>query len=165
MPVPKIAFKSTVLDLELDNVEITVGPEIMKVGHLRASVDVADLLRVQLPELMKGEAMGVMFLSCGQRKIQCIKEVRNLTGLGLKEAKEFVESAPKLLKTADLTFRMQMDPRQRTIEAAQLLEQAGGSCEVCYGTERIPTVLDRFREMLVEALSERVKVSDENTEE
>ena len=163
MPVPKIAFKSTVLDVELENVEITVGPEIMKIGNFKASLDVADLLRVQLPELMKGDAMGVMFLSDGNRKIQCIKEVRNLTGLGLKEAKEFVESAPKLLKTSDLSFRMQMDPRQRTIEAAQLLEQAGGSCEVCYGTERIPTVLDRFREMLVDAL--RVQVSDESSDE
>ena len=131
----------------------------MRVGHLKASVDVADLLRVQLPELMKGDAMGVMFLSCGQWKIQCIKEVRNLTGLGLKEAKEFVEAAPKLLKTSDLSFRMQTDPRQRTIEAAQLLEQAGASCEVCYGTERIPTVLDRFREMVVEALGRKVSPS------
>ncbi len=166
MPQSKISMKSTVLDLELDNVEFTAGPEIMmRVGHLKASVDVADLLRVQLPELMKGDAMGIMFLSCGQRRIQCIKEVRNLTGLGLKEAKEFVEAAPKLLKTSDLSFRMQMDPRQRTIEAAQLLEQAGGSCEVCYGTERIPTVLDRFREMLVEVLAKHGQVSQSFADE
>jgi ribosomal protein L7/L12 len=165
MPVPKIAFKSTVLDLELENVELTVGSEIMKVGNLKASLDVADLLRVQLPELMKGDAMGVMFMDCGQKKIQCIKEVRGMTGLGLKEAKDFVEAAPKLLKTGDLTFMPMSDPRKKTVEAARLLENAGAAVEICYGSERIPTVLDRFREMLVEALRKEVQVSDESAEE
>jgi large subunit ribosomal protein L7/L12 len=34
----------------------------------------------------------------GEKKIQVIKEVRAITGLGLKEAKELVESAPKAIK-------------------------------------------------------------------
>jgi large subunit ribosomal protein L7/L12 len=40
----------------------------------------------------------VMLLSAGDKKIQVIKEVRAITGLGLKEAKDLVEGAPKPLK-------------------------------------------------------------------
>ena len=40
----------------------------------------------------------VMLLSAGDKKIQVIKEVRAITGLGLKEAKDLVEGAPKAIK-------------------------------------------------------------------
>ncbi len=40
----------------------------------------------------------VMLTSHGEKKIEVIKEVRALTGLGLKEAKELVEAAPKPVK-------------------------------------------------------------------
>jgi large subunit ribosomal protein L7/L12 len=40
----------------------------------------------------------VILLSSGDKKIQVIKEVRAITSLGLKEAKELVESAPKAIK-------------------------------------------------------------------
>jgi large subunit ribosomal protein L7/L12 len=40
----------------------------------------------------------VILLSGGDKKIQVIKEVRAITGLGLKEAKDLVEGAPKPLK-------------------------------------------------------------------
>jgi len=40
----------------------------------------------------------VILVSEGDKKIQVIKEVRAITGLGLKEAKELVESAPKPIK-------------------------------------------------------------------
>ena len=40
----------------------------------------------------------VLLLAAGDKKIQVIKEVRAITGLGLKEAKELVESAPKPVK-------------------------------------------------------------------
>ena len=40
----------------------------------------------------------VILLAAGDKKIQVIKEVRAITGLGLKEAKELVESAPKPVK-------------------------------------------------------------------
>jgi large subunit ribosomal protein L7/L12 len=42
----------------------------------------------------------VVLLECGPKKINVIKEVRALTGLGLKEAKTIVESAPKVIKEA-----------------------------------------------------------------
>lgn len=40
----------------------------------------------------------VILASFGEKKINVIKEVRSLTGLGLKEAKDLVESAPKAVK-------------------------------------------------------------------
>jgi large subunit ribosomal protein L7/L12 len=42
----------------------------------------------------------VILISQGDKKIQVIKEVRAITGLGLKEAKELVEGAPKAIKEA-----------------------------------------------------------------
>jgi len=40
----------------------------------------------------------VMLAAVGDKKIEVIKEVRALTGLGLKEAKDLVEAAPKAVK-------------------------------------------------------------------
>src|SRR3954452_18043952 len=40
----------------------------------------------------------VMLMAHGEKKIEVIKEVRALTGLGLKEAKDLVEGAPKAVK-------------------------------------------------------------------
>src|ERR1700676_2036600 len=40
----------------------------------------------------------VMLMAAGDKKINVIKEVRAITGLGLKEAKDLVEGAPKLVK-------------------------------------------------------------------
>jgi large subunit ribosomal protein L7/L12 len=40
----------------------------------------------------------VMLTAAGDKKIEVIKEVRALTGLGLKEAKDLVEAAPKAVK-------------------------------------------------------------------
>ena len=42
----------------------------------------------------------VVLVECGPKKINVIKEVRAITGLGLKEAKEMVEGAPKTIKEA-----------------------------------------------------------------
>jgi large subunit ribosomal protein L7/L12 len=42
----------------------------------------------------------VVLMGAGEKKIQVIKVVRELTGLGLKEAKDLVDSAPKTVKEA-----------------------------------------------------------------
>ena len=44
------------------------------------------------------DAFDVILAAVGDKKINVIKEVRAITGLGLKEAKELVESAPKEVK-------------------------------------------------------------------
>ena len=43
----------------------------------------------------------VMMTSFGEKKIEVIKEVRAITGLGLKEAKDLVEAAPKAVKEGE----------------------------------------------------------------
>jgi large subunit ribosomal protein L7/L12 len=40
----------------------------------------------------------VILMNSGEKKINVIKEVRAITGLGLKEAKDLVEAAPKAVK-------------------------------------------------------------------
>ena len=44
------------------------------------------------------DAFDVVLIAAGDQKINVIKEVRAITGLGLKEAKDMVEGAPKTLK-------------------------------------------------------------------
>lgn len=51
------------------------------------------------PETEEKTSFDVILLSVGDKKIQVIKVVRELTGLGLKEAKDLVDGAPKPLKS------------------------------------------------------------------
>lgn len=60
--------------------------------------------------------------SAGDKKIQVIKEVRAITGLGLKEAKDLVEAAPKAIKEA-----LSKDEAE---EIRKKVEAAGGAVEV-----------------------------------
>ena len=46
------------------------------------------------------DAFDVILAAYGEKKINVIKEVRAITGLGLKEAKDLVEAAPKAVKEA-----------------------------------------------------------------
>lgn len=63
-----------------------------------------------------------VLISFGDKKIQVIKEVRSITGLGLKEAKELVEGAPKTLKEGV--------PKDEAEEIKKKIEEAGGQCDV-----------------------------------
>jgi large subunit ribosomal protein L7/L12 len=58
----------------------------------------------------------IVLLSAGDKKIQVIKEVRQITGLGLKEAKDLVEGAPKPLKEG--VNKEEADKIKAQIEAA-----------------------------------------------
>jgi len=51
------------------------------------------------PQAEEKTEFDIILTAVGEKKIQVIKEVRAMTGLGLKEAKEFCESAPKPIKT------------------------------------------------------------------
>ncbi|NCA71488.1 MAG: 50S ribosomal protein L7/L12 [Sphingobacteriia bacterium] len=64
----------------------------------------------------------VILASFGANKVAVIKAVRALTGLGLKEAKDAVESAPMTLKEAI--------SKAEAEEAKKLLEEAGATVEV-----------------------------------
>src|SRR5213592_2181945 len=58
----------------------------------------------------------VVLISHGEKKIEVIKEVRALTGLGLKEAKELVEGAPKPVKES--VNKEEADKIKATLEKA-----------------------------------------------
>ena len=64
----------------------------------------------------------VILTSFGEKKINVIKEVRSITGLGLKEAKEAVESAPKAIKEGI--------SKEEAEEVKKKLEEAGASAEI-----------------------------------
>lgn len=64
----------------------------------------------------------VILVSAGANKIQVIKEVRTLTTLGLKEAKDLVDNAPKVLKEAV--------PKKEADEIKAKLEAAGAKVEI-----------------------------------
>ncbi|EQC46505.1 ribosomal protein L7/L12 [Bacteriovorax sp. BSW11_IV] len=64
----------------------------------------------------------VVLADGGDKKINVIKEVRALTGLGLKEAKELVEGAPKTVKEAV--------SKEEAEEIKKKLEAAGAKVEV-----------------------------------
>jgi large subunit ribosomal protein L7/L12 len=64
----------------------------------------------------------VILKAAGDKKIQVIKEVRALTALGLKEAKDLVEGAPKPVKTGV--------PKDEAEAAKKQLESAGATVEI-----------------------------------
>ena len=64
----------------------------------------------------------VFLLSAGDKKINVIKEVRVITGLGLKEGKDLVEAAPKEVKKGV--------PKKEAEEAKKKLEAAGAKVEL-----------------------------------
>ncbi len=64
----------------------------------------------------------VMLVDIGSQKIQVIKEIRGLTSLGLKEAKDLVESAPKPVKEGVT--------KEEAEEVKKKLEAAGAKVEI-----------------------------------
>ncbi len=58
----------------------------------------------------------VMLTAAGDKKIEVIKEVRAITGLGLKEAKDLVEAAPKAVKEG--VNKKDADDMKKKLEAA-----------------------------------------------
>ena len=64
----------------------------------------------------------VVLTAVGDKKIQVIKEVRAITGLGLKDAKDLVEGAPKPIKEGV--------KKEEADEIKAKIETAGGSVEV-----------------------------------
>tara|TARA_Y100000813_G_C24081984_1_gene313887 strand:+ start:472 stop:852 length:381 start_codon:yes stop_codon:yes gene_type:complete len=64
----------------------------------------------------------VVLAAAGEKKINVIKEVRTITGLGLKEAKDLVEGAPKTLKEGV--------KKEEAEEIKKKLEEAGATVEL-----------------------------------
>jgi large subunit ribosomal protein L7/L12 len=68
------------------------------------------------------DEFAVVLSGAGDKKIQVIKVIREITGLGLKEAKDLVDGAPKTVKE-DV-------PKAQAEEMKKKIEEAGGTVEL-----------------------------------
>ena len=73
-------------------------------------------------EVVEQDEFDVVLEAIGEKKINVIKEVRSLTSLGLKEAKELVEAAPKAV--------LEKVTKEAAAKAKEQLEGAGASVSV-----------------------------------
>ena len=74
------------------------------------------------PAAVEQDEFTVMLTGSGEKKIQVIKVVRELTGLGLKEAKDLVDGAPKPVKEGV--------SKAEAEDVKKKIEDAGGSVEL-----------------------------------
>lgn len=74
------------------------------------------------PQAEEKTEFDVILLGAGDKKIQVIKEVRAITGLGLKDAKALVEEAPKPVKEGI--------PKDEAMKLKAQLEEAGAQVDV-----------------------------------
>jgi large subunit ribosomal protein L7/L12 len=90
---------------ELSNLTVLEAAELAKLLEEKWGVSAAAAVAVAAPggaapaaAVEEQTEFTVMLAAVGDKKIEVIKEVRALTGLGLKEAKDLVEGAPKAVK-------------------------------------------------------------------
>ncbi len=74
------------------------------------------------PAVVEQDEFTVMLTGSGEKKIQVIKVVRELTGLGLKEAKDLVDGAPKPVKEGV--------SKAEAEDVKKKIEEAGGTVEL-----------------------------------
>ena len=90
---------------ELSTLTVLEAAELAKMLEEKWGVSAAAAVAVAGPAagpaaapLEEQTEFTVMLTAAGEKKIEVIKEVRAITGLGLKEAKDLVEGAPKAVK-------------------------------------------------------------------
>ncbi len=88
----------------------------------QAAVAVAAAPAAEAAAVEEQTEFDVILTEAGQKKIQVIKAVREITGLGLKDAKALVDSAPKAVKEA--VSKAEAD------EVKAKIEEAGGGVEL-----------------------------------
>jgi len=90
----------------IENMSVLELSQLVKDLETKFGVSAAAPVAMAMPGAGAGAAPAaeakteftVMLASAGDKKIEVIKEVRAITGLGLKEAKDLVEGAPKAVK-------------------------------------------------------------------
>ena len=117
---------------ELSNLTVMEAAELSKALEEKWGVSAAAAVAVAAPGAAASEAGGdaaaeksefdIILTVVGDKKINVIKEVRTITGLGLKEAKDLVEAAPKPVKEGA--------SKDEAEEIKKKLEEAGASVEV-----------------------------------
>ena len=98
---------------EVHGIEPAAGGAMMMAGPAAAAAPAAAAEKTSFDVILK---------SFGDKKIQVIKEVRAITGLGLKEAKDLVDGVPKPLK--------QGVSKEEAEAAKKQLEEAGAQVEI-----------------------------------
>jgi large subunit ribosomal protein L7/L12 len=87
-----------------------------------AAVAAAPAAAAEVAAAEEKDDFDIVLAAVGDKKVNVIKAVRGITGLGLKEAKELVDSAPSTLKEAA--------PKAEAEEAKKALEEAGATVEL-----------------------------------
>ncbi len=82
----------------------------------------------------------VILASFGDKKINVIKEIRTLTGLGLKEAKDLVESAPKEIKEGIAKEEAEKIKEQLEVLARPLILNSRDRAKRCHLPARLENV-------------------------
>jgi large subunit ribosomal protein L7/L12 len=109
---------------DLSNLTVLEAAELSKLLEEKWGVSAAAPVAVAAAAAGGGEAAAeeakdefdVVLEAHGDKKIEVIKEVRAITGLGLKEAKDLVEGAPKVVKEA--APKAEAEELQKKLEAA-----------------------------------------------
>ena len=116
---------------ELSNLTVLEAAELSKMLEEKWGVSAAAPVAVAAAPGAGGDGAAaaeekdefdVILASAGDKKINVIKEVRAITGLGLKEAKDLVEAAPKAVKEAA--------SKDEPEEIKKKLEEAGATVEL-----------------------------------
>ncbi|MBT5549418.1 MAG: 50S ribosomal protein L7/L12 [Nitrospina sp.] len=114
----------------IDNMSVLEMSEFVKELEDKYGVTAAaPAVAMMAPAAGGGEAAAeektefdVVLTAIGDKKIQVIKEVRAITGLGLKDAKDLVEGAPKTVKEGV--------KKEEAEEIKKKIEEVGGTVEV-----------------------------------
>ena len=113
----------------IDNMSVLDMSEFVKELEDKYGVTAAAPMAMAMPGAGDGGGAAeektefdVILTGGGDKKIQVIKEVRSITNLGLKDAKDLVEAAPKAIKEAI--------KKEEAEEIKQKIEAAGGSAEI-----------------------------------
>ena len=108
---------------QLSGLTVIEAAELSKLLEEKWGVSAAAPVAVAAAPAAGGEAAGeekseftIVLAAAGDKKINVIKEVRTITGLGLKEAKDLVEGAPKELKAG--ISKDEADAMKTQLEAA-----------------------------------------------
>ena len=115
---------------KLDSLTLLEASQLSKVLQEKWGVSAAAAVAVAAPAAGGGAAAAVeeqtefdvVLTSAGDKKIQVIKVVRELTSLGLKEAKDLVDGAPKAVK--------EKITKAEAADIKKKLEEVGGAVEV-----------------------------------
>lgn len=106
----------------MDVVELVKAMEDKFGVSAAAAVAAAPVAAAAAPAAEEKTEFDIILKASGEKKVNVIKVVRALTGLGLKEAKDLVDGAPKTLKEAA--------SKAEAEDAKKQLEEAGATVEL-----------------------------------